>query len=62
MSNPKIEPCPFCGSEAKVIMINDAGNYNVHCTKCPADMGRQWFWKQKDAINAWNKRIKNVSK
>ena len=30
--------------------------YKVKCTRCPVDVGRQWFWEQEEAINAWNTR------
>lgn len=52
----ELKPCPFCGGKAKIAMTTDAGNYEVQCTKCPANVGRMWFWKKKEAIEAWNRR------
>ena len=56
MSDYKLLPCPFCGGEADIRMVNDGGNYVAGCTKCPADVGRWWYWTKKEAANAWNTR------
>ena len=53
MSN--LQPCPFCGAGAKVQDIG-TGHFRVMCKKCPTSVGRYWFVKKDDAINAWNRR------
>ena len=55
MSN--LKPCPFCGGEAEVKRHAEISTaYYVACTNCPVDVGRMWYWKRQDAINAWNRR------
>lgn len=53
----KLKPCPFCGGEAKI--VREEYLYIVRCTKCPCDMGRQWYTRKKEAIKAWNRRADN---
>ena len=52
----RLKPCPFCGSEAEVIMVSDAGNCGVRCKKCSAVVGEYRFWKRPYAIKVWNTR------
>lgn len=52
----RLKPCPFCGSEAEVIMLSDAGNYGVRCKKCTVVVGEYRFWKRPYAIKVWNTR------
>ena len=50
-------PCPFCGSEAKVV-TNYQGQSSVECTNrvyCIASQMVFWDWEE-DAIAAWNRR------
>lgn len=54
----KLKTCPFCGGEAKISIVTDAGNFQVQCIKCPANVGRYWFYKKHEAIRAWNRRAK----
>ena len=53
-----LKKCPFCGGEAEIFCDTEMGGtqYRVRCTNCPADVGRYWYWKEKDAIEAWNRR------
>ena len=62
----KIKPCPFCGSEAKIIggpedwiptfLDPDSGGhpYQVHCVNCDAYVG--FFYEVEEAIEVWNRR------
>lgn len=57
MSKIELKSCPFCGGKAEVRENTECGRqYYVGCTRCPADVGRLWFWKMSDAIEAWNTR------
>lgn len=49
-------PCPFCESKAEIEHYDNDG-YLPHCSKCDG-MIEHWFVNGKDAINAWNNRIK----
>ena len=55
----KLKPCPFCGGNANLIEQKATGCFRVKCTKCPTDLGRYWFFKKNDVINAWNRRADN---
>lgn len=57
MSND-LKPCPFCGGEAELKCNTEMGGtqYQVKCKQCPTTVGRFWFWKSEDAIEAWNAR------
>ena len=49
---PIIDPCPFCGSPAK--MHDSYGLYTIECQGCNAKMGKmEMAWK---LVDAWNKR------
>ena len=55
MSKPK--PCPFCGREAVIVKSWESGSY-VRCSngyKCGAR--QDWFDSEKEAIEAWNRRV-----
>ena len=53
--NAELEPCPFCGGEAKLFEDKDYQIYSVTCTEC--DAGTNAYGIEQDAIDAWNKRI-----
>lgn len=61
----EIMPCPFCGSNAKIIdgEMQLGGDYyphwEIHCTGCPAlMMGYHTNDEAKEEIiNNWNKRV-----
>lgn len=56
----KLKPCPFCG--AIPILIHGVNNweglmcYWVLCSHCSGHTGG--FSEEKDAVKAWNKRVK----
>ena len=52
--NAELKPCPFCGGKASV--IKESMWYEVHCDNCPCNVGRCWFSKREEAIEAWNRR------
>ena len=53
MSEIKLKPCPFCGGEAEIISVN-ALTHCVHCKECNL---LRAFISQKDAAEAWNRRV-----
>ena len=50
----KLEPCPFCGGEAKFFEDKGYQIYSVTCTEC--DAGTNAYGIEQDAIDAWNTR------
>ena len=54
-----LKPCPFCGSTEVEIDGRDEG-YGVLCRNCGvwATSGLWWFNDSKDAIELWNRRVK----
>ena len=53
-----IKPCPFCGSEAELIVFNyEYGTVTVGCSNedCDITMGKGFF-SDEEAIEAWNNR------
>ena len=56
---PRLLNCPFCGGEAKIEKYEEY-SYIVRCTKCPCDIGRQWYSRKQDAKKAWNRRADNA--
>lgn len=57
MGTDSLNPCPFCGSKAEV-MIQPTGYKAVSCTSDVACAGRVFisYDEDDDAIKAWNKR------
>jgi len=51
----KLKPCPFCGSEARVIERVPGRDYEVTCQDCWACLNCS-FEKAIDATRAWNRR------
>nr|DAY77312.1 MAG TPA: restriction alleviation protein [Caudoviricetes sp.] len=55
----KLEPCPFCGGEARILIYRGCGEalYSVACTdpRCIASEGRKYL-DVTDAVKAWNRR------
>lgn len=47
--------CPFCGSDAEVVITAPMGVY-VRCKECGAFVAA--FSTKADAIAAWNRRVK----
>ena len=53
--SPRLRECPFCGGKASV-EIKWGNWFLVRCNNCPCDLGRSWFPKKRQAIEAWNRR------
>lgn len=65
MTEPKLKPCPFCGSDKVELRSGFAFNGAVHCFNCTADVvfdacrlvadgDSNW---QEACVNGWNKRV-----
>ena len=54
MTETKLKPCPFCGSEA-VILGEDDGMYQVVCPNCAANIDN-YDYEKEVAAEKWNKR------
>ena len=64
----KLKPCPFCGNKAKIEYSTRSmvyAQYEVFCGTCGAQMPNwkplwldRFFDTEEDAINAWNRRVK----
>lgn len=55
----ELKPCPFCGSEAKIIIFNhEYGTTTIACTneECDITMGKAFF-TDKETIEHWNRRV-----
>ena len=50
----KLRECPFCGGEAKEILI--LGRDGVSCVECGAMFRAEWEEEAKDVVNRWNNR------
>ena len=59
IDDDELKPCPFCGSTEVEIDGRDEG-YGVLCRNCGVwvTSGRWWFDDSKDAIELWNRRVK----
>lgn len=57
-----LKPCPFCGG---VAAMWNRGNMNVYktyracCMKCHVAQADGIYYSEKDAVTAWNKRVKD---
>ena len=60
-----LKPCPFCGSEAKLIKTGKS-NYNARCTnyaeKCPASFIMVGQKSKKLTMQRWNSRADDYKK
>jgi len=58
VSEEKLKPCPFCGSEASHWPYGgDYHNEYINCSKCDAQIGEPVSWPAKEVIKQWNTRI-----
>ena len=62
MTNINLKPCPFCGSEAKILKYypydgyqNERPVYLIRCVLCNASIKRD---QEEFAVKAWNHRVK----
>ncbi len=55
MKELELKPCPFCGSEAKVIGSDKYSDYLTKCLKCGASS--EYFDTREKAAEAWNRRV-----
>lgn len=56
----ELKPCPFCGEIPRIIeheFVDSDNTYGIKC-KCGAQ-GFQFWETIDDAIEAWNRRVKN---
>lgn len=58
MSEPKLKPCPFCGS--KNLIFSKLGYCEVRCLDChaigPVAYGATQRQREEEAANRWNRR------
>jgi Lar family restriction alleviation protein len=55
MSEPKLEPCPFCGSQV-ILIIPDSISTTVACSQCDAGVSSFGEDQLAKATAAWNRR------
>lgn len=59
MGAVKLEPCPFCGGEAKITQACVMQPlFCVHCVDCDTSGGH--YFTEEDAIEAWNTRVERT--
>ena len=51
-------PCPFCGSEADIVVYGATGEHTVECLECGAEGATEY--DEAKAIEAWNTRIERT--
>ena len=52
-----LKPCPFCGSEAKVIVGGGSKDFAVHCTNLLCEAATRYWWESREvAVEKWNMR------
>ena len=60
----ELKPCPFCGGEAIIRRtsvsnwLGEPRDFTVVCRECDASV-RKFYPKEKEAIEAWNRRADN---
>lgn len=56
----ELKPCPFCGSEAEILFIDDSGVIIIRCTNLKTcRISQTWFCAEEEAIEGWNRRVEN---
>ena len=63
MTEPKLKPCPFCGSYVVRIAkdkLRDGGYiYDVRCMNCGC--GSPFRCTEEEVVEAWNRRASEVA-
>ena len=58
-----LKPCPFCGGEAKIKFESEERHVYAYryivCNNCFGNTG--WKNTEKEAIDAWNKRVTPIA-
>lgn len=57
MSN-ELKPCPFCGKEPVIRKTDEYFVIECNNLKCPVFVAVRFRLTEKEAIKAWNKRVK----
>ena len=57
LTEPKLNPCPFCGGEAKVIGRGKYSDYLAKCLSCGATS--EYKGTPEEAAETWNRRIEH---
>lgn len=55
MGGPRLRPCPFCGSDAK--MCHGHSHYYARCTNQECLVKTRRYRDMTEAIIAWNRRV-----
>ena len=59
-SEPKYQPCPFCGNKDQIeIIMCEEGEHSVRCGKCNADGPLKRY--KSLAVKFWNTRRKELA-
>lgn len=55
---PKLKPCPFCGSQPKIIGNKTLVNNRIVCNSPDCDMSVEtvFYTTREEAIDTWNTR------
>lgn len=57
----QLKPCPFCGGEAVLRHENSemGRTHRIYCLNedCPIEPRTHWYWREEQAIEAWNRRV-----
>ncbi len=59
ISGKPLKPCPFCGGEAEIWVSDVSDRAVIYCRGCDAQI--QIKPNEEEAIEAWNKRVGEVT-
>lgn len=54
----ELKPCPFCGTEARTMYVEDLGEWIAFCYYCGCTM--EYYDSEESVIKAWNRRVQYV--